>query len=108
MGEVQIRCLIDSDGVVKDVILLSGHPLLASAAAANVKQWRFQPPQGNDRPEANLKYTFRLVSPGTEGTEVDSLMANMRIGPDGTVIVTAPYACVDFVPCGAEQKPKGK
>ena len=69
--------------MVKDVILLSGHPVFYRSRR-NVKQWRFHQPEGATVLEANLKYAFRLVSPGTEGTEVESLKANTRIGSDGT------------------------
>jgi TonB family protein len=104
-GEVHVRCVLDTSGAVTEVVSLSGHPLLAKAAAANAKLWRFER-TGSDgiSSEINLKYTFRLVPPGKEGTDVDSLKSNTRIDPSGNVIVTAPEACIDFVPCSAHSR----
>ena len=101
-GDVQIRCLLDGEGAVIDAAPLSGHPILAKAASANARLWLFKRAElSGSSSEILLKYTFRLVSPGTDGTDVDTLKSNTRIDSSGTVIVTAPEACIDFVPCKA-------
>lgn len=42
-GAVRFNAVIDRDGNVKDLQLVSGHPLLVQAAATAVKQWRYEP-----------------------------------------------------------------
>ncbi len=42
-GTVVVEVVVDIDGNVKDVRLISGHPLLAPAAIDAVRQWKFKP-----------------------------------------------------------------
>jgi protein TonB len=42
-GVVQFTALVGKDGVVKDLTLVSGHPLLVPAAREAFKSWLFQP-----------------------------------------------------------------
>jgi periplasmic protein TonB len=42
-GSVRLRVAIARDGSIEDVKALSGDPLLAEAAIAAVKQWRYRP-----------------------------------------------------------------
>jgi TonB family protein len=42
-GTVILKVLINRSGDVYDVQLVSGHPMLAPAAVAAVKQWKYQP-----------------------------------------------------------------
>jgi protein TonB len=42
-GTVRLAALIDEDGVVERLRLLSGHPFLVKAAFDAVKQWRYRP-----------------------------------------------------------------
>ena len=49
-GEVVLHAIIGKDGNVKQVQVLSGHPLLASAAENAVKQWRYKPYVLNGQP----------------------------------------------------------
>jgi len=42
-GSVQLEVLVGRDGVVKDVKVLGGHPLLADALLRVVRQWRYEP-----------------------------------------------------------------
>jgi protein TonB len=46
-GEVKLRATIGTDGRVKDYEVLSGNALLARAAIAAVKQWRYRATQLN-------------------------------------------------------------
>ncbi len=46
-GTVRLRAIIAVDGRVKDLELISGHPMLASAAIDAVSQWRYKPTQLN-------------------------------------------------------------
>ena len=49
-GEVRLRAVIARDGTIMDLRVLSGHPLLITAALAAVKQWVFQPTYLNGDP----------------------------------------------------------
>ncbi|HEX6802654.1 MAG TPA: TonB family protein [Terriglobales bacterium] len=42
-GVVQLMITVRADGKVTDVVIIGGHPLLASAAVQAVTQWRFEP-----------------------------------------------------------------
>lgn len=41
-GTVRLEATVDASGGVEDVRVVSGHPLLKSAAAECVKQWSFE------------------------------------------------------------------
>lgn len=60
-GEVRLLMTLDSHtGIVKDVKVISGHPLLSSAAVEAVKGWQFRqtnPPENSV--EANLSFGLR-------------------------------------------------
>jgi TonB family protein len=45
-GAVQLAVVVRSDGTVKEVRVLGGHPVLAEAASEAVRQWRFRPAPG--------------------------------------------------------------
>ena len=49
-GQVVLHAVIGKDGAVKQVQVLSGHPMLASAAENAVKQWRYRPYVLNGQP----------------------------------------------------------
>jgi protein TonB len=51
-GVVILECVIDRDGVVESVRVLSGHPLLNEAAAGAVRQWQYRPTLLNSVPVA--------------------------------------------------------
>jgi TonB family protein len=42
-GTVRLDAVISNDGTIKNLALVSGHPLLIQAAIDAVKQWRYQP-----------------------------------------------------------------
>jgi len=42
-GTVVLTAVIDKDGNIENLQLVSGHPMLAPAAIAAVKQWRYKP-----------------------------------------------------------------
>jgi protein TonB len=49
-GTVELRAIIGRDGVVRELRVLSGNPILAYAAQEAVKQWRFRPTMLNGQP----------------------------------------------------------
>jgi protein TonB len=49
-GRVQLHAIIDKDGRVGELQVVSGHPLLVKAALDAVQQWRYQPTVLNGEP----------------------------------------------------------
>jgi len=49
-GTVRIQAVIARDGVIKNLQLISGPPLLAAAAMEAVRQWRYKPTLLNGEP----------------------------------------------------------
>ncbi len=42
-GTVKVQITIATNGTIKNVKLVGGHPLLANAAMETVKKWRYEP-----------------------------------------------------------------
>ena len=62
-GAVVLDVRADRDGSIQEVKLLRGEPLLADAAIAAVKQWRFKPLVVKGQPvemRTNITLNFRL------------------------------------------------
>ena len=49
-GDVVLRAIISKDGEIKELTLVSGHPMLAPAAIDAVRQWRYRPYLLNGEP----------------------------------------------------------
>jgi protein TonB len=49
-GTVRLRVVVGTDGAVKDVTPISGHPLLTKAATDAVSQWIYKPTVLNGQP----------------------------------------------------------
>jgi len=49
-GEVRIDAIIDARGQVVEMKILSGHPVLATAALQAVRQWVYEPTFLNEQP----------------------------------------------------------
>ena len=64
-GAVVLDVRIGRDGAIQDVKLVSGQPLLADAAIAAVKQWRFKPRVLKGQPvEMQTRVTLNFRMPG--------------------------------------------
>ena len=64
-GAVVLEVRIGRDGAIQDVKLVSGQPLLADAAIAAVKQWRFKPRMVKGYPvEMQTRVTLNFRMPG--------------------------------------------
>lgn len=64
-GEVVLSAVIDSNGQINNLQLVSGHPMLVPAAIAAVKQWRYKPYLLNGQPvevETTITVIFSLSS----------------------------------------------
>jgi protein TonB len=62
-GVVVLTAVIDKDGNIQNLQVVSGHPLLAPAAIEAVKQWRYKPFLLNGQPlevETAVTVTFQL------------------------------------------------
>jgi protein TonB len=49
-GAVRLEAIISRDGVIQDLKVLSGHPLLVKSALEAVQRWRYQPTLLNGEP----------------------------------------------------------
>lgn len=62
-GTVKLEAIIASDGAIMHLKVISGHPLLVSAALDAVKMWRYQPTLLNREPvevQTEIDVNFRL------------------------------------------------
>lgn len=62
-GVVLLKAVIDREGVITEIQVISGHPILAPAAIEAVKQWRYRPYLLNGQPvevETNITVTFQI------------------------------------------------
>jgi|SRR5579864_3300272 len=64
-GDVILSAIIDTNGQITNLQLVSGHPMLVPAAIAAVKQWRYKPYLLNGQPvevETTITVIFSLSS----------------------------------------------
>jgi len=64
-GEVILSAVIDTNGQIQNLQLVSGHPMLVPAAIAAVRQWRYKPYLLNGQPvevETTITVIFNLTS----------------------------------------------
>ena len=62
-GNVVLHAIIDKDGGVAQLEVISGHPLLVQAALDAVKQWRYRPTLLNEEPvevDTTITVTFTM------------------------------------------------
>jgi len=62
-GTVILTAFIDKEGIIQNLQLVSGHPLLAPAAIEAVKHWRYKPYLLNGQPigvETTVTVNFNL------------------------------------------------
>jgi len=63
-GDVVLRAIINKDGAIQDLQLVSGHPMLVPAAIDAVRQWRYRPYLLNGQPvevETTITVIFTLA-----------------------------------------------
>jgi periplasmic protein TonB len=64
-GVVLLKAIIGKDGDIKELQVVSGHPMLVPAALDAVKQWRYRPYLLNGEPvevETDITVTFQIAS----------------------------------------------
>jgi len=62
-GTVELRAIISKNGTVENLVVVSGQPMLAAAAIAAVRQWRYRPYLLNNQPievETEITVNFFL------------------------------------------------
>jgi len=62
-GDVKIDAILDEQGNVIDMKVVSGHPLLYQTALEALKKWKYEPTYLNDKPiavEMIVTVTFQL------------------------------------------------
>jgi len=62
-GEVLLSAVINKQGDVKNLLAISGHPILSQAAQDAVKQWKYRPFTANGElveVETVIKVSFRM------------------------------------------------
>jgi protein TonB len=61
-GVVEMRALISKTGTIENLNVISGHPMLATAAVEAVRQWRYRPYLLNNEPiEVETEITVNFV-----------------------------------------------
>jgi TonB family protein len=95
-GTVMLNAVINKSGDVEDLLLISGHPMLAPAAIFAVKQWKYQPYQINGEPidvETNIQVNFRL-SDSPSGI-VGDMPGGAPPGTVGSILTNTPPPATD-------------
>jgi len=64
-GEVLLKAIIDVNGNIQNLQLISGHPMLVPAAISAVQQWKYKPYLLNGQPVEVEKMTVTIVSTST-------------------------------------------
>jgi protein TonB len=62
-GEVKFSAIISREGMVQNLTMLYGHPMLVPAAAEAIRQWRYRPTILNGQPHevvTTIIVTFKL------------------------------------------------
>jgi protein TonB len=64
-GAVELRAIISKAGTVENLVVVSGHPMLAAAAIEAVRQWRYRPYLLNNQPiEVETEITVNFLLSG--------------------------------------------
>ena len=93
-GTVTLRTIIGRDGKVKQLEVLSGHPLLVQAALDAVRQWEYQPTLLNGEPveiETTIDVIFELRDHSPDGDQpAQSAPANAGGTKEAKILRTEP------------------
>jgi protein TonB len=65
-GTVELRAIISKAGTIENLVVVRGHPMLATAAVEAVRQWRYRPYLLNNEPiEVETEITVNFVLSGS-------------------------------------------
>jgi periplasmic protein TonB len=82
-GAVLLKALIGADGYIRDLQVLSGPAILASAAREAARQWQFKPYLQNGQPvetQANITVNFTIKVLDNGARDSDTVVALSRGG----------------------------
>lgn len=109
-GAVQVQIVIDEQGNVTNVDVVSGHPLLREAASKAAQQWRFKPTELSGKlvkVQGILTFNFTLDPPPPTVPAVPSVPTGAAIIPQGGTYYTASSGMA-FPKMEAKQEDLGK
>jgi TonB family protein len=83
-GSVLLQAFIGADGTIRDLRVLSGPPILASAAREAARQWQFKPYLEHGRPvetqaKITVNFTIKVLENGARD-QMDTVVALSRGG----------------------------
>jgi TonB family protein len=87
-GTVVLHAVIGIDGKVADLTLISGHPLLATAAMDAVRQWEYKPTLLNGQPvrvDTTVSVVFTLGDNPTESSPTPAGSGEASANSDSSV-----------------------
>jgi protein TonB len=65
-GTVELRAIISKAGMIENLVVVHGHPMLATSALEAVRQWRYRPYLLNNEPiEVETEITVNFVLSGS-------------------------------------------
>ena len=77
-GSVLLKAIIGADGVIRDLRVLSGPAILASAAREAARRWQFKPYLQNGQPvetQANISVNFTIKVLDNGARDMDTVVA---------------------------------
>jgi TonB family protein len=84
-GRVELAAVVSTDGAVKEVRTISGHPLLIEAARDSLRQWRFKNcPSSGTQCSAKVTFVFVLEK---ESCDLDRCPNDIQIDLPNTVTI---------------------
>jgi TonB family protein len=117
-GTVVLHVIVGADGSITDLTLVSGHPMLAPAAIAAVRQWKYQPYMLNGKAaevETQVVVNFTLQgspasaqSSGAWPMEVDDQDSSPGERKDSDEALVIRWAMPDFSQQPAAQRISGR
>ncbi len=89
-GTTVVEAIVAADGTVKGAVTVSGHPILAEAAVASVRKWRFEDcSRSNSECRFRIEFVFRLA-PGL--CDIGECPNDLEIDLPNKVILTSKAA----------------
>jgi TonB family protein len=85
-GRVELEALVSPEGAVKDVKVVSGHPLLVAAARDSLRQWRFTGCTAS-RGDCTPKVTFIFILQ-KQLCDISECPEDLQIDLSGAVTMT--------------------
>lgn len=106
-GSVRLEILIAADGAVKNVRVLSGHPLLVEAAVEAVRQWRYRPTLVDGEPAEVITEVVVTFPPGERLAEFEGTPRVFRIADGVTPPQLLSKVEPEYTPEAKEAKLEG-